>query len=53
LADYRKERNAILNCDWPIRLLFTSYCLTFLYVPWVLGNLTTTEKLESSHDCDL
>jgi len=28
-----KERNAIvINCDWSIRLLLTSYCLMFLYV---------------------
>jgi len=34
LVNHKKERNVILNCDWPIRLLLTSYCLTFLYVPW-------------------
>jgi len=27
LTNHRKERNAILNCDWPIRLLLMSYCL--------------------------
>jgi len=32
LTNHRKS----FNCDWPIRLLFTSYCLTFLYVPWAL-----------------
>jgi len=30
----KKERKAILNCDWPIRLLLTSFCFTFMYVPW-------------------
>jgi len=29
----------VLYCDWSIRLLLTSYCLTFLYVPWALGPL--------------
>jgi len=36
LANHRKERNAILNCDWLICLLFVSYCFTFSYVPWTL-----------------
>jgi len=31
LANYKKECNTIFNRDWPIRLLFTSYCLTHLY----------------------
>jgi len=34
MSNHNKERNAILNYDWPIRLLLTSYCLTLLCVPW-------------------
>jgi len=30
LTNHSRECNAILTCDWPNRLLFTSYCLTFL-----------------------
>jgi len=40
LANHSTERNAILNCDWPIRLLLTSYCFTFLYVPWAYAGST-------------
>jgi len=34
LANHSKERNIILDRDWSICLLFTFYCLMFLYVPW-------------------
>jgi len=27
LANHNRKYNAILNCDWPIRLLLMSYCL--------------------------
>jgi len=33
-ANHSWESHYVLYCDWSIRLLLTSYCLTFLYVPW-------------------